>query len=287
MFILTGSGPTDTGDQNDFQPPQQVSTDVGCVEPESVVLTPKGVMFKSAKGIYLLDRGTQTVYVGDRVQQFNSLNITSAVLVPDVNQVRFTTLQGTTMVYDYYYDAWSVYTRQEAVSATSWQDTMVFLQSDGQAKQEVPGSYDDDGVAIRTVLETSWMSLAGLLGFQRLYRVELLGSYVGEHTLRATLSYDFQEFSSQSFSIQPSTVMLGSSYGSSSPYGSGTPYGGADGVYTFELKPKIQKCTSFKLKLEDLFPSSDTTGGFTLSAVTLTVGSKQGLNKLPNSRTMT
>jgi len=287
IFILTGDGPTDSGAQNDFRAPQQIATDVGCTEPESVVLMPSGLMFKSEKGIYLLDRGMSTSYVGDRVQDYNSLDVSSAVQVAEVNQIRFTTEEGTTLVYDYYYDSWSVYTTQTATSAANWLGTYVYLSPDGKVKQEVEGSYSDDGAVIRTTIETSWISVGGLMGFQRLYRLQILGSYVGEHNLTATLSYDFKDGIQDQFSINPSSRILGDVYGEDSPYGSESTYGSNDGVYTFEIKPSIQKCTSFKLKLQDTFPSSDATGGFTISGVTAVIGVKSGLNKLPSARTMT
>jgi hypothetical protein len=243
-------------------------------------------MFKSEKGVYLLDRALNVSYVGDRVQEFNGLDISSAVLVADVNQVRLTTTSGTTLVYDYYYDAWSTYTRQEAVSATNWLGAYVFLKADGSALRETDGVYADDGVPIRTRIETSWIQVAGLQGFQRLYRLALLGEYVGEHVLKASLSYDFEDWSRESFTIQPSTVVRGPSYGSSSPYGTGS-FGQGTGVYQFELKPARQKCQAFRLTLEDTFPEGQGTGAFSLSGVTAIVGVKGGTNRLGARNTLT
>jgi hypothetical protein len=290
IFVLAGDGPTDTGAQNDFGAPQQLSSDVGCTEPESVVLTPSGIMFKSTKGIYLLDRALNVTYIGAEVQEFNSLNVSSAILVPEVNQVRFTTTAGTTLVYDYYFKAWSTYTRQAAVSAANWQDTYVWLDVNGNMLQEVEGSYADNGVPIRSLIETSWISLGGLQGFQRFYRLQLLGGYVGNHTLRTTLAYDFEPFDRESFSIVPSDAgeasVIGQTYGTSSPYGAEATYGSGTGVYQWEVRPARQKCSAFKLIIEDLFPEGDATGGFTLSGVTMVVGVKGGLRRLGDAHIM-
>lgn len=286
IFILSGNGPTDTGSDNDFQSPQEVSSDVGCVEPESIVNISKGILFKSQKGIYLLDRGLTVSYIGDRVQDYNNLDISSAVVIPELNQVRFTSREGTTQVYDYYYDSWSVYTNQPAVSATSWNGEYVYLKDSGITLKEVVGSYSDDGVAIKTKIETSWISVAGLQGFQRLYSIMLLGNYVGSHTLKATLSYDFRDYSTESFTIIPSQVVIGSVFGSVSPYGSEATFGSGTGVYQFEIKPANQKCSSFKLTIEDLFPDSTGTGGFTINSVSSTIGVKRGMNKLNSNQIM-
>lgn len=286
-FILTGQGPTDTGSQNDFLSPQEIASDIGCAEPESVVLTPKGIMFKSAKGIYLLDRSLQVAYIGDKVQDYNTLNISSAITVPDLNQVRFTTVEGTTLVYDWYYDAWSVYTKQPAVSATQWNSTYVFVNSSGVTFAEQVGAFSDNSVPIKTKIETSWISVGGLQGFQRLYKLVLLGGYLGSHTLKVSVAYDFKDFTEETFTIDPAVASQGSVYGSDTTYGSGATFGDADGVYQFEIKPSKQKCQSFKLIIEDIFPSSEGTAAFSVSSLLAVVGVKSGTNRLPGTKTMT
>ena len=286
IYILTGQGPTDTGSQNDFLTPQEIASDVGCTEPESVILTPKGVMFKSKKGIYLLDRSLQIAYIGDKVQDFNSLNISSAVTVPDLNQVRFTTESGTTLVYDWYYDAWLTYTNQPAISATQWNNSYVFVKANGNALVETVGVYSDDSVPIKTKIETSWISVGGLQGFQRLYRLVLLGSYLGEHTLKCSIAYDFKAFNEETFSIIPSSVVIGEVYGSDATYGASSTFGEADGVYQFEMKPARQKCQAFKLIIEDVYPNSVGTAAFSLSSLLAIVGVKGGSNRMPDTRVM-
>ena len=47
-----------------------------------------GVFFKSAKGIYLLDRSFQVHYIGADVEAYNALTIVGAAVVPDTNSVR-------------------------------------------------------------------------------------------------------------------------------------------------------------------------------------------------------
>jgi hypothetical protein len=287
IYILTGQGPTDTGAQNDFTNPQQVSSDVGCSEPESVVETPMGVMFKAARGIYLLDRGLNVTYIGDKVERFNSLNITGAVLVPEYNHVRFTTEEGTTLVYDYLFKLWTTFTNQASVAAISWNNTFCFLRSDGDVWQESSSTYADNGSPVKTTIETSWVSLAGLQGFQRVYEAMILGEYIGQHYLKVSVAYDFEGFYRESFTINADGVTVATIYGEESPYGQGAYGGSENGVYQLECKVARQKCSAIKFLIEDYFPSSEATGGFNLSAITLVTGVKQGANKLPNSRLMT
>lgn len=64
---------------------------------------PLGIMYKSNKGIYLLNRSLQVDYIGSPVEDYNSQNITSADLIQDKNRRRFLTSSGVTLVYDYYF----------------------------------------------------------------------------------------------------------------------------------------------------------------------------------------
>jgi hypothetical protein len=283
IYILTGDGPTDTGAQNDFLVPQQIASDVGCTEPESIVETPNGVMFKSAKGIYILSRSLQVEYVGAKVEEFNALNVSGAVVVPDQNQVRFTTTQGRSLVYDYFFQVWTTFTNQEAVSAVGWQNDFVFLKSNGEAWQE-SSSYNDAGSVIRTRIATQWFQTGGLQGFQRCYMGVLIGEYVGEHRLRVRVAYDFEPFYREEFLMNPTPVVTGDAFGTGT-YGSGA-FGGGTGVYQFEFKPARQKCQAMRLLIEDTFPDNEGTGAFNITGLTLVIGVKGGTNRLPDTQRM-
>ena len=79
-FAFFGDGPLPTGAQDTFSKPQLVTTDMGCDNQRSLESTDLGLMLESEKGIYLLDRSLQSVYIGADVEGFNDLNITSGVL---------------------------------------------------------------------------------------------------------------------------------------------------------------------------------------------------------------
>ena len=79
IFALTGEGPNDLGQQDDFRPPYLVTSDAGCIDPNSLVNNPNGVMFKSGKGIYMLKRNFTLQYIGDSVEQYNEETINSRI----------------------------------------------------------------------------------------------------------------------------------------------------------------------------------------------------------------
>lgn len=280
LFILTGQGPTDTATQDDFYI-QSLTADIGCSDQKSIVETPLGVMFKSDKGIWLLDRGLNTKYIGDRVEDFNHLTIASATLVADVNQVRFTTEEGTTLVYDYFYDTWSTFTNHQAVSAINWQSSFVYAKTNGDVLVENTTTYSDAGTPIKMRIETGWFSMSGLQGYGRLYGIQLLGTYKSPHLLRISLSYDFNNSVKDVHTV---AVMERSLFNEDLI---GVIFGGIDSEnYQFEIKPRIQKCESWKLIIEDISPDSTPQASLDLSAITIEYGVKKGYNKITGSRRM-
>ena len=82
VFAIPTDGPDNAGANGSFGEPRLVSTHVGCIDPRSVVTTPRGILFQSRKGIHLLPRGAgAVVYIGDPVKDAVSTypNIIGAV----------------------------------------------------------------------------------------------------------------------------------------------------------------------------------------------------------------
>lgn len=287
IFVFTGNGPNDTGSQSDYGQPQLITTDVGCDNPNTVVITPEGLMFKSTKGIYLLDRGLSVSYVGADVEEFNDKTITSSKLLSDKNEVRFTTNDDTCLVYNYFFKdergigQWSTFTNHTAEDAEIWQNSFVFLKPSGQVWVENNESYNDNGVPIVLSLTTAWMSLAGLQGFERVYRMIVLGEYKSPHKLQIEIGYDFNPTFTQSALIELSDIYTITSYGEDSPYGAGTPYGGEFPLYQFKTHMTKQKCQSVRFKISDNQYSvvGEYGEGFNITNLALEVGVKGTLRK--------
>jgi hypothetical protein len=283
IFATFGQGPDATGGQNDFSDAQLITTDVGCTNPRSIALVPDGLMFQSAKGIYLLDRALRVSYVGAAVEAYNSQTVTSAQLVPNTNQVRFTLSSGIALVYDYYMGQWSTFTNVNAVDAAIWMSQYVYLNPNGTAYQETPGTFSDAGNFIKLRVTTPWLQFGDVNGFQRLRRGIILGEYASPHSLLVSVAYDFNSAPTQTDTITPSS---GASFGTDTPYGDVTTdatYGGAFERYQYLLHFAQQKCSAVQLTIED--SSTGTVGeGFSLSALTLEVGVKRGSVKLPATR---
>lgn len=284
-FALSGDGPLDTGAQNDYFSPFLISGDTGCREQESIAITPNGLIFKSDKGIYLLDRSLTMQYVGSPVENYNSLNVTSSTILEDNNEVRFTTSDGQALIYNYFFDQWSTFTNYQAVSAINVLGAYHHLRSDGQVRRETQG-YLDAGGKIKMAIETSWLAFANLQGYQRIYRYAFLGDFVSSHITRVKLAYDYEEAFTETVYFNVDTGLDLSYYGDDPTYGDSDVYGGSgSGVYQFSSKPRRQKCESMKFRIEDIDNQVLEGGGsFNLVGLTLEIGQKGTINKMRGSK---
>ena len=68
IWRMGGFGPSLSGLDSDYATPIPVTSDLGCTEPKSIVLTPFGIGFRSRAGIYLLSRGLKVEFSGVSVQ---------------------------------------------------------------------------------------------------------------------------------------------------------------------------------------------------------------------------
>jgi len=280
IFYVLGQGPTSTGQNNDLSDTILLTTDCGCIDPRSLVGTPVGIMFKSRKGIYLIDRSMAVQYVGSPVEAFNNEIITSANLVSTTNQVRFTLASGSALVYDYFVQQWGTFTGLYAQDAIVWQGSMTLARSSGQVLRETPGVYTDAGSPIRLKFTTSWLSFAQIQGFQRVRRSMILGAWKSAHNLQIDVAVDFDDTVVQSIVASPTTP---TTYGGTSPYGYGT-YGDKFNLYQWRIDLARQKCQAVKFTVQDVPSVTGSGEGVSLSSLAFEVGAKQGLNKVPASQ---
>jgi hypothetical protein len=280
IYYLTGNGPNNLGQQNDFIEPELITNDVGCSTQNSVVLTPTGLMFKSAKGIYNITSGLQMSYIGSPVEKYNHLTIKAANLVQTKNQVVFLT-NDQAIVYDYFIGKWSLFTNHIGISATSLDETYYYIRSNSEIYRSAL-HFTDAGSYVKLKLETSWISFAGVQDYQRVYRMLILGEYKSEHKLILKAAYNFLDAYVQEKVIDTSDFTTDTVYGGDSPYGTGTPYGGNGNKYQIRLNMKTQKCQSIKISIED--SQDDNYGeGLQISNLLFVIGAKKGEYKTPQS----
>ena len=201
ILAFSGDGPYENGSSASggivagFSSSQLITSDVGCTDPSSIVLTPKGLMFKSTKGIRLLSRSREVLAVGDPVDTYNSQNVRRATVMPDRTAVLFLTDSGVSLYYDYERQQWSTFTNHEGYDAAVVDNTYHYLRTNSVVFQETPGVHADGLARIRLMFETAWLHLVEhLQGFQRFWKLLLLGTWSSPHQLGVSqrLNYDEQ-----------------------------------------------------------------------------------------------
>lgn len=280
-YYITGNGPNATGADNDFSDAVYITGTVGCSNANSIVLTPRGIMFQSDKGIWLLGRDLSTSYIGAPVEAFNSSLVKAALTIPGTNEVRFTLNNGQVLIYDYYYDQWGSNTNVPAISATLYQGLHTYLNNLGQIRQETLGQYLDGANPVLMSFTTAWLKLTNLQGFLRAYRLYLLATYLSPHKLNVQIAYNYDSTIRQTTIISPTNSNV--AYGGDNLYGGGSPMGGTGNLEQWRINLDLQKCESVQLTITEIFDASKgqpAGAGFSMSGINFVLGIKDTKPKL-------
>lgn len=204
---MLGVGPAKDGSGNDFSTPVRVQSDVGCSNARSVVPCPDGIMFASVRGIYLLTRGLELVWIGRPVQDTLALfpDITSATLVAHRNEIRFTAnnterTEGVVLVYNYIEKQWSTSRYYDGVSDTHgcpiadacmWNGAWTFATPGGAVYKEVLTHHFDDGDTYSDgIIETAWNSASGPIAYHAVRNFWIQGVSHSDHDLSIEIAFD-------------------------------------------------------------------------------------------------
>lgn len=270
FFYTYGDGPNTQGQVGEFSPFQKRGQGVGCQDPKSIIETPLGVIVKSPKGFYLIDAQLSSSYIGAEVEDFNSETVTSAVIVPNRNRVRFTTEDGSLLEYDWEFGQWFTRPGLDAYDGVAWGDDYVILRkTDADVLVESEGAFQDAGEDYLMLMETGWISLAGVVNWQRIYRLFINGERLASHSFKVSVAYDYSSTYAHSVTLDPDTALDD----------------GSSGFYPFEMSIhlKKQKCQAIRFKIEELSPAG-TKESFSITAIGLQFGAKKGLAKVRSAQ---
>lgn len=279
VYAIAGNGPDDGGRNNDFSGLQLVSGDTGCVDPRSVVSTPMGVFFQAPSGMFVLGRDLQLNFLGAAVRDITDAytDVTSAVLVPAANHVRFTMRSGNESVilcYDFNQNCWLKWQPKRNDGATQVVMNIVgaclhdshyhVLEANGTVYYEDPNTFfDDTSIYIPMTVETSWLQAAQQSGWQRIRTVAAMCERFDNHDLTISLAQDFGN-TSQSYTWTAAVIA------------------NQKLQELVEMRAQTQKCTSFKIAISDAAAAdaSTVTGqGYKLLGFQVELGGKRGLYK--------
>jgi len=261
IYFVQGDGAGRTGEGSTLTTPALVNSPVGCSEPNSIVRIPEGLLFKSSKGIYLLDRSLVVTYRGADVEQYNSNTINSAISIPSKNVVKFSTIQGNLICYNYYYNTWNIEDNLPFSSINIYNSKLVGILKTGGLYLNNPSIFTRGSNQYQMKIKTSWLRVTGLQGFQRVYTFRFLGDYKDTHVMNCSVAYDYDDTS-----LTPHIISTVDTFSPSQPY-------------QFKVYFSRQKCESVQLIFSDT--PSNTGQSFTITGLAFIVGVKNGANKLP------
>lgn len=262
VWYVFGDGPASNGTNNDFTYPQLISSDTGCNNQDSIILTPTGLLFQSPKGIYQLSRNLELSYIGAPVEAYNNINVTSVQMIAGTTQVRFTLASGVCLVYDYLVGQWSVFDNIAAVDSVIYKGNFTYLDSSGVIHTETPGVYFDDTASIPLNFRTGWIKLSDIQGFERFKKMLLIGSANGSSNLQVNFYFDYNATTAYPVSSIPVNFIL------------------EQQRVQYRLFPSRQKCEAFQIEVIET-PNANSPGIYSISNLALEVGMKKGPYKLP------
>jgi hypothetical protein len=286
VYFFGGNGPLANPDAGGgFTAPELITSDVGCTAAESIGITPIGIMFQSAKGIYLLGRDRSVRYIGAPVESYNAQSVVAATLIEDKTQIRVLTdaADGLTLLYDYYFDQWSTFTNHTGYGAAVVDGTYHYLRTDGVVYRETPDEYQDDTLHVRLAIGTAWIRLVDLMqGLQRVWAIQILGTFKTEHLLRVSYALDYEDRWSDPIELDPSLSQADAFYGEGD-YGEGV-YGG-EPVTRYQFQVHLnKKCQAIRFRFEDVEPASVYGPAFELAEL-LVIGGVQKPESRPLGNT--
>ena len=128
---------------------------------------------------------------------------------------------------------------------------------------------------------TSWINFASLTGFERFYYFYFLGVYQTPHLLNVQLAYNYVPSVLHNVIVAPKNFSssIASSYGDQP-----SPFGSSSNVEQWKVNPKLKKCESFQIIVNELYDPSygvAAGAGLTLSGISLYLGVKKSSRPLP------
>jgi hypothetical protein len=226
IWVIDGDGPPENGGSGtEFSVPARILTEFGCITQRSVVVTPDGIMYRSTRGIEMLTRGLQVVWIGERVSDdVDSMPFTNGSCFDRINgRVIFSLSEdGTTdadtvqagvggtpcrfLSLDIKTGSWSKWNLRftnvaydvafAKVSYGSKTDN-VFLQTNKLMVLDESVGYDTNDHATYTVetgvIETGWVKIKSNQERIRVSDLLVLAKYLSNHDVKISVAYDYSD----------------------------------------------------------------------------------------------
>jgi hypothetical protein len=251
IYALTGDGFDNLGGGQNYGPARALSIDVGAVNHESVALFDKGLIFKSSKGWYLLNKGWSCDYIGGPVCDYDDEEVVAVHVMEAQHQIRCLTTDRM-LVLDSLVNQWAEWTISDGVHAAIWRGTYHYLGSAVLAEQ---ATHDDAGYGLD--IETAWIPLGQVQGFGRVWKILLLGEYRSECAVRIRLARNYLTtyFQDKTWTVTPTT---------------------AGGPLQLKHGPSIQEMQAIKIRITAATIADSTDASFVSAGTAATTSTASG-----------
>ena len=285
VYVVSGAGPLpNPAAGGEWSAPAGLPRGVGCTDQRTLAIFELGMVFKSKKGYWSIDRGGQASYIGAPVEAYNDLTPVRATGGENAADILFLHSDGPALHYNTLFGQWSPWQNHTGLDGVLVGSRYHYLRTDGRVFRRTPGVYADDNLPIRTNIETAWIVPSeARQGMFHLWRAQFLGVWLSAHVLSVQWMFDFDERGNWSEPMLfDATDMGGDAYGEGD-YGEGDYGGSTPARYQFEAFIG-RSCQAIRFR----FTFPEAAGSFgacaELTELKLTYGVMKNLNALPEGR---
>jgi hypothetical protein len=260
--FITGNGPTATNTDNDHSTPCVIPSDTGIIPGTRMLPWQGGAVLRTPHGLSMLTLSMQIdTEWGNRSNEMVGLTQSATVVDPSHELLYFAHSDGDCYAYNYCVDQWARFTNHNMVSATMFGGVMYWATSAGLVRYRNSTWLDGPTAVVQTV-ETPWIKLSSIQGYQRVYNMLILGEYRSAHKLTVNVYYDFSSTASETVTFDLTT--------------------GYTTGQVFQLEHYCGRpCDVVKVKLND---GTTTAESVRLSGIAFEIGQKYGANKIVTTR---
>jgi hypothetical protein len=262
-YTLLNDGFGNTGSGQNYVA-RKVPGELGAVNHASIAEIDRGLVFKSAKGWQLLNRGFSIDYIGGQVADYDSETPLAANVMKGQFQLRILT-SSRMLLLDTLGGQWGEWSISDGRDACLWNAVHVYLSSTGPKQQQSTYATADYGLDV----ETAWIKVADLQGFGKVRWFAVLGEYISAHKLRVRVARDYWKdgdgvyFDDKTWTPSPAV---------------------AGGPLEVRHGPSIKSVVAIKIRLTAVSTVNNITppagGALKLTGLALEIGFKRGINRL-------
>lgn len=234
--------------------PAEIQTSAGIIpdSKNSIVRINDGLLFKSSKGIYLLNRSLTLQYVGKDVERFNNDRCLKTVLSNKRKEVYFlldSAPNRKVLIFNLDFSRWSVIDADDVTDISVFKGDLLYLKEGRLFSHETDSfTLGDSGQPLNTHVKlvnivTDWIQVSQINGFSLLRELILLGNYNALDWAKVTVHYDFDESDFDTYYLDLSARSTSE---------------------RVRLQLKRYKCSSFKIKIEARTKRPCSFSGFTI-----------------------